>query len=157
MHVLSRLEAKRFIKESNLIEGITRSPHGAEINAFIKFVHLENMTVESVEQYVRFIQPGAVLRINGQTCTVGRHVPPAGGMTIYYALQELLERMNKGYVLPAEAHCAYETLHPFTDGNGRSGRALWVWQNIKAGDYAFVQRGFLHEWYYRSLDNWREK
>lgn len=31
------------------------------------------------------------------------------------------------------AHVAYEGVHPFADGNGRSGRILYNWQRIKLG------------------------
>ena len=55
-----------------------------------------------------------------------------------------------------EAHVAYETLHPFTDGNGRSGRALWAKHMLADGqDGYWLERGFLHTFYYQSLENTR--
>ena len=44
-----------------------------------------------------------------------------------------------------ETHVRYELLHPFLDGNGRSGRALWLWLMGQA------PLGFLHTFYYQTL------
>ena len=53
-------------------------------------------------------------------------------------------RIKQAYTL----HHEYETLHPFTDGNGRSGRVLWLWM---LGGIKNTPLGFLHHWYYQSL------
>ena len=49
---------------------------------------------------------------------------------------------------PFAVHVAYENLHPFMNGNGRSGRALWLWH---MGGIEKVPLGFLRTWYYQSL------
>jgi hypothetical protein len=53
--------------------------------------------------------------------------------------------------LPLEAHVRYETLHPFTDGNGRTGRALWYWMMVGSSR---ADLGFLHAFYYQTLKKW---
>lgn len=40
------------------------------------------------------------------------------------------------------------------DGNGRSGRAIWAWMRLKENRDPF-QLGFLHSFYYESLENYR--
>jgi hypothetical protein len=77
---------------------------------------------------------------------VGRHLPPRGGPEIRNHLLDLL--LNDD-LSAYEQHVAYEVLHPFTDGNGRSGRALWAW---RVRDFPL---GFLHTFYYQTLDSSR--
>lgn len=84
----------------------------------------------------------------------GNHVPPAGDITIRTRLEDILNDANAAFdkqQAAYEIHQRYEHLHPFTDGNGRSGRMLWIWMMREA------PLGFLHTWYYQSLSNWRKK
>lgn len=142
----------KFIKESNMIEGI-QSVSDSDITAHVKLIKLEEITVDDLREFVSAIQPGAVLRdLPGMDVRVGSHYPPLGGPKIKEDL-ELLFREIK-YLPPYNFHIRYETLHPFTDGNGRSGRALWLWAMLNnTGDYPPL--GFLHTWYYQSLDGGR--
>jgi hypothetical protein len=136
-----------FIRESNRIEGIYRAPTRAEIAATQTFLDLPTLTIADVAGLVTVYQPGAILRDQpGLNVRVGNYVAPPGGPEIPIALKTLLGRINAGPILPWEAHVAYETLHPFTDGNGRSGRAIWLWQHLGVSPL-----GFLHEFYYETL------
>lgn len=66
-------------------------------------------------------------------------------------LDKLLQRVRAGELTPMRAHVEYETLHPFMDGNGRSGRVLWAWQMRRDGRDP-LQLGFLHAFYYQALN-----
>lgn len=137
-----------FVRESNRIEGIHREPTVAEVAEFVRFLKLESVTVDDLKQFVSVYQPNAVIRDRvGLNVRVGNHIPPPGCPEIVTDLQNLLAAAMRGNESPYIIHCAYETLHPFTDGNGRSGRALWAWQMKQ------FPLGFLHHFYYQALQH----
>lgn len=142
-----------FVAESNRIEGI-RGTTDAEVEAHRHLLGLSRVDVSDLEEFVSIIAPGNVLRDRpGYDVRVGDHVPPRGGPEIRLALEAILRGVNIRRVArsPYEVHQQYETLHPFTDGNGRSGRALWAWQMLREDRWPGIRLGFLHCWYYQSL------
>ena len=135
-----------FIVESNRIEGIYEI-NWFEVKAHEKFLKLEKVTVADLEEFVKVVQPGACLRrYPGMNVKVGNHIAPYGGPDIDPRLQAILD-LN---ISPYERHLLYENLHPFTDGNGRSGRVLWLWN---MGGLMNAPLGFLHHFYYQTLEN----
>ena len=169
----------RFVAESNRIEGIA-GVLDREVRAHARFLELTRPRVEDLVALVGEVQPGAQLRARDDVpgVRVGDHVAPASGPLVADGVEWILdvasgERVpeeGRSMVLllgtdrmpavrprdPYTCHRAYEWLHPFTDGNGRTGRALWLWMMTREGQgspsYSKVKvLGFLHCWYYQSL------
>ncbi len=150
-----------FVIESNRIEGIDYAT-GDEVIAFEHFIGLEEIYLGDLLNLLNRFQPGAVLRlVVGQDVQVGAYEAPPGGLSILLVLREILDRIEMWkqglpHASPFKIHCDFDKLHPFTDGNGRVGRAIWAWQMLHAPLGTRELRvglalGFLHEWYYQGL------
>lgn len=141
-----------FVRESNHIEGIHRPPTGREIDATRTFLLLDTPTIAGLETLVAVYAPNKPLRrFPGMDVRVGNHIAPPGGPEIVRTLGDLLADISDHQIGVWHAHLAYENLHPFMDGNGRSGRALWAWMmNRDRGGFPL---GFLHHFYYQTLEH----
>lgn len=157
-----------FVKESNRIEAIHREPTDAEMEEFDRFLHLDKITIKDLKKFVSIYAPDHVLRdkkslnvrigakripmINSkgkvEFAIWGGTLAPFGGKDIPLKLQSILDAMEQEGTY--KTHVAFELLHPFTDGNGRSGRAIWAWQMYKKNG-CLPDIGFLHSYYYQSL------
>lgn len=137
------------IEESLRIEGIHRRPTALEVAEHERILNLDRLTIDALQSHVSVYQPGNILRTQpGMDVRIGSYIAPAGGYKIPQFLQELLNEVNAGTITPWQAHVDYEMLHPFTDGNGRSGRMLWYWM---MRDRRLANLGFLHGFYYQTL------
>lgn len=138
-----------FIAESNRIEGIHRAVTRGEMVAHEHLLAAPALTVPLLESFVWTIAHAPIRKSVGMNVRVGNHLPPAGGPEIIGELTRLLWEGAPSPALAYETHCRYEALHPFMDGNGRSGRAIWLWQ---MGGIERAALGFLHHFYYQTLN-----
>ncbi len=150
-----------FLLESNRIEGI-EGTNDREIDAAKAFLEKPRIEIADLVAFVAVCQPDAVLRSRKDIpgVRVGRHVAPPSGRKVAVDLRGILYAAftySAGAPPhfppnwhPYHIHLAYETLHPFTDGNGRSGRMLWLWQMLRLKG-EMPPLGFLHTIYYQSL------
>lgn len=126
-----------------------RAPTDAEMGAHREILGLGFLATDDVVRFVAIVANAAIRSKSGMDVRVGPHYPPGGGPQIVTRLNELLDDINAERMTPWEAHVAYETLHPFMDGNGRSGRAIWLWQ--MRGIQNLPPLHFLHAFYYQTL------
>jgi hypothetical protein len=139
------------VAESLRIEGINRPPSEEEIAEHRRFMHLEMLSIAELQAFLKVFRPGARLRLYpGQdNVIVGPHVPPKSGEHIAAQLQALLTDINAKKIDWWRAHIEFETLHPFSDGNGRLGRAI---ARNQLSVTSRADLGFLHAFYLQTLN-----
>lgn len=143
----------RFVRESNGIEGIKPNfDKEFRIEEHMwAFLALDKMTLDDLLALLHVFEPTAQLRDKeGMDVRVGGRIPPVGGPYIRAELEDMIASLNIEIPGPPfEWHQDFECLHPFTDGNGRTGRAIWLWQMVRQGYDG--EPGFLWTWYMQSL------
>lgn len=147
----------RFVAESNMIEGITREPLRDELDITRNTIELDALLPGHLERAAQIFtrENGALRDRFGMNVKIQKgntiiHAPPPGGPTIPRLLLDMVDDINRMTGTPFKNHRSFETLHPFMDGNGRTGRLLWAFDMKKRGE-AWHKLGFLHTWYYQSL------
>ena len=143
------------VAESLRIEGIERRPTDEEIAEHARFTHLESLSISELEAFLKVFRPGARLRLYpGQdNIRVGSHVPPKSGEHIAAQLKALVTEINAKKIDWWSAHIEFEMLHPFSDGNGRLGRAI-AHNMIRTTAPSRLDLGFLHAFYLQTLNRW---
>lgn len=158
-----KFDIEKYITESNAIEGIFDE---AEVAQSLKAWHfLQEQTEIShavICQIQRIItqnqdnlndkQRGYYRSHSGTEVTVGgRHAPAA--IMVDDLMRGWLEEMAQ--MSPLIAHIRFESIHPFTDGNGRTGRMIYWWHCIQVGKVPFLYEGKKRDIYYKLFDQER--
>lgn len=155
------------VRESNLIEGFDDpSMDACGLAAWARLRGVETLKLEDLSVLHRVVvarQPdprwtarqnltgswrGELremdLTVGGRTCPPWQEVPEL--------MEDWLRAMENWEMCdPREMHVQYEVMHPWADGNGRTGRLLMWWHEVQLGRrptlvrYAEVQR--YYDWF----------
>ena len=130
---------RRLIKESNLIENIEGPKEVIQSRKAWDFLigqkDLSYGVICRVQSLIteNHLEPpyrGYYRSVGQVNVRVGRHVPPGWPL-----VDGLMDNWLLDYaaLAPFAAHCRFERIHPFVDGNGRTGRMLLWWQELGLG------------------------
>lgn len=143
------LEQVRAVEEGREIPAVATRPKREVLNYFAALRFIEKnvrktpITHEEVLALHRIIagdvmDQGAAGRYRTIRVQVGRFLPPPPE-EVSGLMFELLEWWNKPsaglspILSSAIVHYRFEAIHPFADGNGRTGRALALWELYRRG------------------------
>jgi Fic family protein len=132
------------IHQSNLIEGIDWPIADRDsMNAWLWLLDQKKLDLSVIMHLQKRItihqkdllpnQRGYIRGMAGNdvNVTIAGHAAPHFSMIKGLMDNWLLDYKKLG---PLDAHIRFETIHPFVDGNGRTGRMLMWWQELHKGD-----------------------
>lgn len=141
-----KLSAKH-IHESNLIEGYDDPEFDKQSMVAWRFLeqqtHLTHYDVCKVQKIITLLQDDLLPNQRGYyrnvQVWVGNHQPPHA-LKIpelmeqwLFDLSMILAHPSPDNSTPKGMHKVFEYIHPFVDGNGRTGRMLMWWHELKLG------------------------
>lgn len=149
-----------FIRNSNLIENIDSAKEDRQSwrtwEWLIEQDHISEPTLLELHARITRFNLSKKHRGNYRNVQVyvGNHVPPGPEIAKYQAYDWLMDLLQHWQTLdPKEMHIRFETIHPFIDGNGRAGRMLMWWHQVKLGQPAtmisFDNRPAYYAWFNR--------
>lgn len=156
-----------WIRESNLIEDIDDSKEDARSQKawdYFRKQELNLKTILAVHKKITSVQLGVNAgRLRKCDVTVGGRICPAWGivpklMNIWTTKWDTLLSPGNSQYLHASifeyikrAHIEFEKIHPFVDGNGRTGRMILNWQMEHCGLEVLMikaeERDKYYEWF----------
>lgn len=152
----------QFLQESNAIEGVF--DHTSFLQASYAWEYLKGQkklnthVVKKTHKILMLKAPGLYPNERGYFRTVPVYIAGRKCEVVDEAGWDLETRMSKWCfeaskpnwegLGPVALHIQYEKIHPFVDGNGRTGRMFLNWQNLKMGrEILIIKASERHEYY----------
>jgi hypothetical protein len=113
------------VRRSYVVSSCDRIPSEAELAAHRGFMMCDRLRNANLDVLMSYIEPRATLR------------PEFGGAgegSVTDALNQMLGIANAGLGSPNELRSMFDLLAPYTSGNGRCGRALWMWRALRGSE-----------------------
>jgi fido (protein-threonine AMPylation protein) len=129
----------QFLEQSNWIEGVYDPPSLDDAVRAWKYLKKQTMlTIDVVEIVHRLLMknkslpPEELGAYRKSEVTIGGRMG-LNAVMIPQAMDVWLNNANLTPSLWKEHHVQFEKVHPFIDGNGRTGRMFMNWERLKAG------------------------
>lgn len=128
------MKIPRWIRESNLIEGVDDPDADRQCLLAWQWFVEQPFSLETILSLHKRVMAGRLpitylgvwrpvdVTVGGRLCPPWEDVP-----RLMKDWEERF-RMANGEYQPIIAHVAFENIHPFVDGNGRTGRMIMNWQ-----------------------------
>jgi Fic family protein len=139
------MKMEAHIHNSNLIENIDNPREDEQsLEAWKYIIGQKELAYDTICKLQRIIvqnqndlepsQKGYTRSMTKINVFVGNNVPPVWRLVDDMLRNWVLDmKEHRGKLSPKEMHIRFEHVHPFCDGNGRTGRMLMWWHEIQLG------------------------